>query len=74
VNMSVNVVNSDLSTGPYQSKPTIGVYNEDGVLTNTLDVGPDETRRTICADGSDCGSDQEMISSIMKRVNLVLMD
>jgi len=59
VNLSVNVVNSDLSTGPYQSKPTIGVYNEDGELTNTLDVTPDETRRTIGPDGSDFGSDQD---------------
>ena len=30
VSLSVNVVNSDLATGPYQSKPTIGVYNDDG--------------------------------------------
>ena len=59
VNFSVNAVNSDLATGPYQSKPTIGVYNEDGVLANTLDVGPDETRRTIGPDGSDWGSDQD---------------
>ncbi len=59
VNLSVNVINSNLSTGPYQSKPTIGVYNEDGELTNSLDVGPNETRRTICADGSDCGSDSD---------------
>ncbi len=59
VSMSVNVVKSDLATGPYQSKPTIGVYNADGELTNTLDVTPGETRRTIGPDGSDFGSDQD---------------
>lgn len=59
VNVSVNVASTDVATGPYQSKPTIGVYNADGELTNTLDVTPGETRRTIAADGSDAGSDQD---------------
>jgi len=53
------MVQTDLSTGPYQSKPTIGVYNAEGQLINTLDVTPDETRRTIGPDGSDWGSDQD---------------
>jgi iron complex outermembrane receptor protein len=59
VSLSVNVVNSDLATGPYQSKPTIGVYNSDGELMNSLDVTSGETRRTIGPDGSDLGSDQD---------------
>ena len=59
VTLSANMVNTDVATGPYQSKPTIGIYNASGELTNTVDVTPGETRRTICADGTDCGSDQD---------------
>ncbi|MDP6673944.1 MAG: TonB-dependent receptor [Gammaproteobacteria bacterium] len=59
VTLSANMVTTDVATGPYQSKPTIGIYNANGELTNTIDVAPDETRRTICADGTDCGSDQD---------------
>lgn len=56
--VSANVASSDLSTGPYQSKPTIGVLDASGELINVIDVAPDETRATIAADGSDGGSDQ----------------
>ncbi len=59
VSVSVNVASTDVATGPYQSKPTIGIYNAAGELTNTIDVTPGETRRTIAADGSDAGSDQD---------------
>jgi len=59
VTMSVNAAGTDVATGPYQSKPTIGIYNAAGELTNTIDVTAGETRRTIAADGSDAGSDQD---------------
>jgi iron complex outermembrane recepter protein len=55
-----NVANADISTGPYQSKPVIGIY--DGVggageLINVVDAGPNETRQSIAADGTDNGRD-----------------
>ncbi len=59
VSLSLNAAGSDVATGPYQSKPTIGIYNTSGELTNTIDVTPGETRRSIAADGSDFGSDQD---------------
>jgi iron complex outermembrane receptor protein len=61
INLSGNYAKSDMATGPYQSKPTIGVF--DGVggvgeLINVIDVSPTENRAGIAADGSDFGSDQ----------------
>ncbi len=65
---SVNYASTEVATGPYQSKPTIGVYDGSGPvpggafpgeLVNVIDVAPGETRRSICADGTDCGSDQD---------------
>lgn len=61
INLSGNYARSEVATGPYQSKPTIGVF--DGVggvgeLINVIDVAPDEIRAGIAADGSDFGSDQ----------------
>jgi iron complex outermembrane receptor protein len=61
VMLSFNYADSDVATGPYQSKPTIGVFDGvegDGELINVIDVGPDETRAGIASDGSDFGSDQ----------------
>ncbi len=60
VTFSVNYADSEVATGPYQEKPTIGVF--DGVagvgeLINVIDVAPGETRFGIAADGSDFGSD-----------------
>ncbi len=59
ISLSVNAAGTNVATGPYQSKPTIGIYNANGELTNTIDVTPGETRRSIAADGSDFGSDQD---------------
>ena len=61
--VSVNSAESDLPTGAYQSKPTIGVLDANGELINVIDVAPDETRATIAADGSDGGSDQGNVGS-----------
>jgi iron complex outermembrane recepter protein len=58
LSLSVNAAGTDVATGPYQSKPTIGVYNATGELINTTNVAPGDTRRSIAADGSDFGSDQ----------------
>jgi len=61
INLSANYAKSKLATGPYQSKPTIGVFNGVGgvgELINVIDVAPGETRAGIASDGSDFGSDQ----------------
>ncbi len=72
---SANVATSDVPTGPYQSKPTIAVYDGTGPdpadgqfpgeLINVLDIDPNDARYSICApggvdDGTDCGSDQNV--------------
>lgn len=62
ITFSVNYAETEVATGPYQSKPTIGVF--DGVagigeLINVIDVAPDETRTGIASDGSDFGSDAD---------------
>ncbi|RMF08971.1 MAG: TonB-dependent receptor [Alphaproteobacteria bacterium] len=57
VTLSFNGARSNLATGPYQSKPTIGVFDANGELINVIDVEPGETRASIAADGSDFGSD-----------------
>ncbi len=57
ITLSANVANSDLATGPYQSKPTIGVFDSNNELINVIDVGPNETRASIAGDGSDFGAD-----------------
>jgi iron complex outermembrane receptor protein len=45
-----------VATGPYQSKPTIGVV-QNGELINVIDTPRDETRLTIDVDGGDGGAD-----------------
>lgn len=62
ITFSVNYAETEVATGPYQSKPTIGVF--DGVagigeLINVIDVAPDETRTGIASDESDFGSDAD---------------
>ncbi len=64
-----NYAETDLATGPYQSKPTTSVYNgsnpdptvqlSQGELINVTDIAVTDSRRSICADGTDCGSDQD---------------
>ncbi|MGI9286072.1 MAG: TonB-dependent receptor [Pseudomonadales bacterium] len=58
LNLSVNYAESEVATGPYQSKATVGVLDAGGELIDVIDTGPEETRATIAADGSDGGSDQ----------------
>lgn len=53
---SLNYASSDVATGPYQSKPTIGVV-ENGELINVIDTPPGETRLTIDTAGGDAGAD-----------------
>ncbi len=55
--VAINQARSELATGPYQSKPTIAVFDENNELINVIDVAPDETRASIAADGSDFGGD-----------------
>lgn len=77
VNFSVNVTNSDMPTGPYQSIPTTAVYDGTGPvpgepfpgeLVNVINIDPNDARYSICApggvdDGTDCGSDQDVNGS-----------
>ncbi len=66
---SANYSKSEVATGPYQSKPTSAVYDgsnpqagvplSQGELINVIDTAATDSRRSICADGSDCGSDQD---------------
>lgn len=73
--VSFNVASSDMPTGPYQSKPTIAVYDGTGPdpatgqfpgeLVNVIDIDPNDARYSICApggvdDGTDCGADQNV--------------
>ncbi len=58
--LSFNGARSDLSTAPYQQKPTIGVFediNGNLELVNVIDVDPNETRAAIGPGGIDVGSD-----------------
>ena len=52
---SFNYAKSEVATGPYQSKPTIGILDASGELINVIDASPSETRLSIAADGSDAG-------------------
>jgi len=49
--ISANYVKSRLSTGPYQSKSTIGVLDAGGNLINVIDTPSNETRLTIQGSG-----------------------
>jgi len=65
-----NWEDSDMGSSPYQSKPVTGVYNSSnpdpavalsqGELVNSINTPPNDARRSICADGTDCGSDQDV--------------
>ena len=61
VTLSGNYASTDFATGPYQSKPTIGVFdgtNGVGELINVIDVtNPGESRTGIGFDGNDFGGD-----------------
>ena len=48
---------SDVSTGPYQSKPTIAVFDNNGELIDVQDVALGETRASIGGAGQDLGTD-----------------
>lgn len=66
---SGNWSETDVATAPYQAKPVTAVYdgsNPDpavqlstGELINVINTPLNDSRRSICADGSDCGSDQD---------------
>jgi iron complex outermembrane receptor protein len=67
--LSANSAGTDTATAPYQSKPTTPVYDgsdpdpavqlSTGELINVIDTPLTDSRRSICADGTDCGSDQD---------------
>lgn len=45
--LSVNYAKTETSTGPYQSSPTVPVFDEQGRLINTINAAPGETREAI---------------------------
>lgn len=45
--LSANYAHSELATGPYQSKSTIGVLNQNGELVNVIDTPANESRLSI---------------------------
>lgn len=55
--ISFNAARSRMATGPYQSKSTIGIFDANGELINTIDTPANETRFSIQLepDGSDAG-------------------
>ncbi len=54
--VSANYAESDVATGPYQSKSTIAVLDANGELVNVIDTPPNETRLSIFGSG-DGGAD-----------------
>jgi iron complex outermembrane receptor protein len=55
VTLSVNYADTEVATGPYQSKSTIGLYSG-GELVDVIDTPADETRFSIDTDtGGDFG-------------------
>ncbi len=56
ISLSANYADSEVSTGPYQSKSTIGIV-ENGELINVIDTPPGETRFSIDTAGGDGGGD-----------------
>lgn len=57
ITLQFNAARSRVSTAPYQSKPTIAVFDAGGELVNVIDVSPTETRGSIGAAGQDFGTD-----------------
>ena len=53
---SANYAKSEVATGPYQSKSTIGIVDANGELVNVIDTPAGETRLTIQGAG-DGGAD-----------------
>ncbi|MEH6607853.1 MAG: TonB-dependent receptor [Halioglobus sp.] len=56
ITLSANYADSEVSTGPYQSKSTIAVV-ENGELINVIDTPANETRISIDTAGGDGGGD-----------------
>jgi len=56
ISVSANYAKSELSTGPYQSIPTIGVV-QDGELINVINTPAGESRLSINTAGGDAGGD-----------------
>lgn len=54
--ISVNHAESDIATGPYQSKSTIAVVDDNGEIINVIDTPAGETRLSIQG-GGDGGGD-----------------
>lgn len=53
--ISVNHAESDIATGPYQSKSTIAVVDDNGEIINVIDTPAGETRLSIQGNGDGGG-------------------
>lgn len=56
IRVAANYAKSDVATGPYQSKSTLGIV-ENGELINVIDTPANETRLTADTAGGDGGAD-----------------
>ena len=56
VTLMANYAKTKVATGPYQSKPTIAIVDEQGEITNVIDTPRDETRLSIQGDGDGGGN------------------
>jgi len=56
IDLSINHAKTEVATGPYQSKSTVGIV-ENGELINVIDTPANETRLTIDTAGGDGGAD-----------------
>ena len=56
INLSVNYADSEVGTGPYQSKSTIAVVDSAGELINVIDTPAGETRLSIQGTGDAGGN------------------
>jgi iron complex outermembrane receptor protein len=56
VTLMANYAKTDVATGPYQSKSTIAIVDEQGEITNVINTPRDETRLSIQGDGDGGGN------------------
>jgi len=56
VTLMANYSKTKVATGPYQSKSTIAIVNEQGEITNVIDTPRDETRLSIQGDRDGGGN------------------
>ncbi len=56
INLAANYADSDVATGPYQSKSTIAVLNAGGEITDVINTPKNETRLSIAGNADGGGN------------------